>query len=64
MHEKSNQNCKNCRFLFKDECRRYAPRLAIPPVPGLSKYGAFKQRKAVAWPRVELDDWCGEFQEK
>ncbi len=64
MSETSSQNCKNCKYIFNGECRRYAPRLTIPVVTALSKDGKLHYKTEAAWPKAKQDDWCGEFQEK
>lgn len=47
-------HCEDCRFWFEDQsqCRRNAPQ----PMAGAS--GGHD----TLWPRVEPQDWCGEYQ--
>jgi hypothetical protein len=54
----AHQFCENCRFfcMRTNECRQHSPR----PV-AMNPYDPAPEAK---WPRVENDDWCGEFQEK
>lgn len=60
----SKESCLDCRFSGSASlglaCRRRAP-VIIPPSGGsVSLYSTIK----TAWPSVETDDWCGDFQYK
>jgi hypothetical protein len=50
--------CADCRYQdFRHglrTCRRHSPR------PGLQQHDEALPRAEVAWPIVEMDDWCGE----
>lgn len=63
-----NGRCSNCRFFEESvedwgRCRRYAPRPVVTsdddgsPVMGTSNMVA-------TWPYVEVDDSCGEWDNK
>jgi hypothetical protein len=54
------ESCLQCRFYFGEvvgdgTCRRYAPRAELNEVNR-------KVDLQAAWPFVESDDWCGEFE--
>lgn len=59
-------NCESCKYFDKfaehDDkgcCRRYSPRLTVEMVDPKSEYiNPFR----AAWPEVEIDDWCGEYE--
>ena len=47
--------CRSCRYYESNLCRRYAPKPRV--VEFYRDYGVF----AAEWPRVEPEDWCGEW---
>jgi hypothetical protein len=53
--------CRNCKFFsMKDQtCHRYAPKPLSHRNP-TSK--VFDDDCEVAWPSMDEDDWCGEFE--
>jgi len=72
----ADAKCANCRFFRKSEdkydyrhsCRRTSP----VPIAMVSSYFANGQLNApmiktaveTHWPKIRVDDWCGEFQAK
>ncbi len=45
----TERRCENCEFCHRAECHKNAPTTCSP----LGR-----------WPRVEYNEWCGEFKEK
>ena len=61
-----HENCSNCDFCFTphpdswSECRRHAPRPGESDLVGIANIPSIK----AVFPIVQLDHWCGEFQDR
>lgn len=52
------RKCANCEYYHRYECRRKSPQ-AFTTDLNRTECG-----KAAYWPRVDANDWCGEFEPK
>lgn len=53
-----DKTCETCRFEDERECRRLPPRWRVH----LFIYGI--GWSSAAFPKIDMDDWCGEHQPK
>ncbi len=54
----NNERCENCKFVREDGYNYFCRRNAPVPVSARVLF------EWAAWPTVELDDWCGQWEKK
>ena len=59
------RSCKTCAFIHDNECRRDPPQVSVVMVPTqtvLQKGPTLQPSPVAAFPPVDENCWCGEYQ--